>query len=31
MREGDQKMPVAELARKYPYQKAKEIVVKGWK
>ncbi len=31
MREGDQKMPVADLIRKYPYQKAKEIVVKGWK
>jgi hypothetical protein len=31
MREGDQIMPVAELIRKYPYRKAKEIVTKGWK
>jgi mono/diheme cytochrome c family protein len=31
MREGDQKKPVAELMRKYPYRKAKEIVMQGWK
>jgi hypothetical protein len=31
MREGDQKMSVPELIRKYPYRKAKEIVMKGWK
>jgi len=30
MREGDQNMPIAELMRKYPYQKAKEIVLRGW-
>ena len=31
MREGDPKMTVAELIKKYPYGKAKEIVFKGWK
>jgi hypothetical protein len=31
MREGDQKMPVAGLIQKYPYSKAREIVLKGWK
>ena len=31
MREGDQKIPVAALVKKYPYGKAKEIVMKGWK
>ncbi len=30
MREGDPQMPVAELVRKYPYRKAREIVMKGW-
>jgi len=30
MREGDQKMPVAELMKKYPYSRAREIVRKGW-
>ena len=31
MREGDQKVPVSELTRKYPYRRAKEIVEKGWR
>ncbi len=31
MREGDQKASVADLIRKYPYRRAKEIVMKGWK
>jgi mono/diheme cytochrome c family protein len=31
MREGDQKMSVPELIRKYPYRKAKDIVLNGWK
>ncbi len=31
MREGDQKLSVGELTKKYPYSKAKEIVLKGWK
>jgi mono/diheme cytochrome c family protein len=31
MREGDQKMPVADLVKKFPYRKAREVVVKGWK
>jgi hypothetical protein len=31
MRETDQKMAVPELTKKYPYAKAKEIVVKGWR
>lgn len=30
MREGDQKLPVAQLVQKYPYQKSREIVRKGW-
>jgi mono/diheme cytochrome c family protein len=31
MREGDQKMPVSELIKKYPYRRAREIVERGWK
>ena len=31
MREGDQKLPVADLLRKFPFEKAREIVAKGWK
>lgn len=31
MREGDQKLPMAELMKKYPYKRSKEIVIKGWK
>jgi len=31
MREGDQKMSVSDLVRKYPYERAKEIVISGWK
>jgi mono/diheme cytochrome c family protein len=31
MREGDQKMTVPELIKKYPYAQAREIVLKGWK
>jgi hypothetical protein len=31
MREGDEKKSVADLIKKYPYRKAKEIVLKGWK
>ncbi len=31
MREGDQKLSVDELVKKYPYKKAQEIVLKGWK
>jgi hypothetical protein len=31
MREGDQKMPVSELTKKYTYRRAKEIVEKGWR
>ncbi len=31
MREGDQSLPIADLVKKYPYAKAKEIVLKGWK
>ncbi len=30
MRDGDQKMPITQLTRKYPYQKARGIVAKGW-
>jgi len=30
MREGDQKMSVPELIRKYPYSRAREIVRNGW-
>ena len=30
MREGDQKLSVKELVRKYPYRTAREIVEKGW-
>jgi len=31
MREGDPKMPVSNLTKKYPYRRAKEIVLKGWR
>ncbi|MGZ6231476.1 MAG: hypothetical protein ACXWMO_12000 [Syntrophales bacterium] len=31
MREGDQKMPVSELIKKYPHRRAREIVERGWK
>ncbi|MDQ5988196.1 MAG: hypothetical protein CSYNP_03952 [Syntrophus sp. SKADARSKE-3] len=31
MREGDQKISVADLIRKYPYGKSKQIVMNGWK
>jgi len=31
MREGDQKMDIAALIKKYPYRKAKAIVMKAWK
>ena len=31
MREGDEKTPLAELAAKYPYGKAREVVTKGWR
>ena len=30
MREGDQKMAVSDLMKKYPRRKAREIVLKGW-
>ena len=30
MREGDPKLPVTNLVKKYPYRKAREIVAKGW-
>jgi hypothetical protein len=30
MREGDQKMSVAELVGKYPYATARDIVIKGF-
>ncbi|MDQ7055489.1 MAG: hypothetical protein Q9M89_02935 [Persephonella sp.] len=30
MREGDQKLSIQELVKKYPYKKSKEIVKKGW-
>lgn len=31
MREGDQKLSVGELVKKYPYKRSQEIVAKGWK
>jgi len=31
MREGDQKMMLKELLKKYPYKQASEVVKKGWK
>ena len=31
MREGDQKLPIADLLRKYPYEKARGVVARGWK
>lgn len=31
MREGDEKLSVKDLVKKYPYKKAQEIVLKGWK
>ncbi|NPA17320.1 MAG: hypothetical protein GXO05_06210 [Aquificae bacterium] len=30
MREGDQKLSIEELIKKYPYKKSREIVEKGW-
>ena len=30
MREGDQKLPMADLMKKFPYEKSREIVKKGW-
>jgi hypothetical protein len=30
MREGDQKLSIADLSRKYPYEKARGVVTKGW-
>jgi mono/diheme cytochrome c family protein len=30
MREGDRKLPVADLVRKYTFKKSREIVAKGW-
>jgi len=30
MREGDQKLSIQELIRKYPYEKSKKIVEEGW-
>ncbi len=30
MREGDEKKSVEELMKKYPYNRAKEIVLNGW-
>jgi mono/diheme cytochrome c family protein len=31
MREGDQELPIAELMKKYPGKRSREIVIKGWK
>ncbi len=31
MREGDGKMSVADLVKKYPYNKSKDVVLKGWR
>jgi len=31
MREGDQKLSVAKLVKKYPYAKSTKIVKDGWK
>ena len=31
MREGDRKLPVADLVRKYPFNKSRETVAKGWR
>ncbi len=30
MREGDEKLPLEKLLEKYPYQKARQIVLEGW-
>ena len=30
-REGDQKLSIAELIKKYPYRKANGVVMSGWK
>jgi mono/diheme cytochrome c family protein len=30
MREGDQKLPLGDLMKKYPYERSQEIVKKGW-
>jgi hypothetical protein len=31
MREGDQKLPISDLIKKYPYTKSKKIAMEGWK
>ena len=31
MREGDPKLPVADLVKKFPYKDSREIVTEGWK
>ncbi len=31
MREGDEKLPVKELLRKYPYRGSRNVVLQGWK
>jgi mono/diheme cytochrome c family protein len=31
MREGDEKLPVAELLNKFPYERSRKIVEQGWK
>jgi mono/diheme cytochrome c family protein len=31
MREGDQKLPLSELVRKFPYQGSRQIVIRGWR
>jgi len=30
MREGDQKLSVEELVKKYPYERSSKIVKEGW-
>lgn len=31
MRDNDQKLPVEELVRKFPYKESRNIVINGWK
>ena len=31
MRDGDQELPAAQLVKKYPYEKSREVVVRGWR
>jgi hypothetical protein len=31
MREGDQKLAVTDLVKKFPYEKSRDVVAKGWK